>query len=97
MVPDLGKLSSFRSQVDKICEKYGVSRVRVFGSVAKGSAGVRSDLDLLIALAPHRTLLDVIGFEQDVAALLDCRVDVVVEGGIHPMLEAAVLREARAF
>ncbi len=97
MVPDISKLSALRRQMSAIGTKYGVSKLRVFGSVARGSAGATSDVDLLAALEPHRTLLDLIGFEQDIADLLGCKVDVVVEGGIHPMLEARVLNEARHF
>jgi predicted nucleotidyltransferase len=41
-----------------------------------------------------RSLLDLVGFEQALEDELRTRVDVIVEGGIHPMLQPTILREA---
>jgi predicted nucleotidyltransferase len=43
-----------------------------------------------------RTLLDLVGLEQDLTELLGRKADVVVEGGISPYLEARILSEAIA-
>lgn len=40
-------------------------------------------------------MLDVIGFWQDVAALLGRPVDVVTDGGISPYLRRRICEEAR--
>jgi predicted nucleotidyltransferase len=40
-------------------------------------------------------LLDLVGFEQALEDELGTSVDVVEEGGIHPMLESTILAEAR--
>jgi predicted nucleotidyltransferase len=73
---------------------YGIRRVRLFGSVARGEAGPESDLDVLVDVEVGRSLLDLVGFEQDLEALLGRRVDVVTEGGLSPYLEARILQEA---
>jgi predicted nucleotidyltransferase len=77
-----------------LAAKYGIRRVRVFGSVARGDTRADSDLDVLVDFEPGRSLLDQVGFRQDLEELLGHRVDVVSEGGISPYLEAEVLREA---
>ena len=94
-MPTLESLSAMRPQIEAIGREFGASRVRVFGSVARGTAREGSDVDLLVAFEAGRTLLDVIGFEDEVAALLGGKVDVVEEGGLNPAIEASVLREAR--
>jgi len=68
----------------------------VFGSLARGDNRDGSDLDLLIDLAPGRSLLDLIAIKQDLEDLLGVRVDVVTERSISPYLRDAVLREAVA-
>lgn len=70
--------------------------MRVFGSLARGDNRDGSDLDLLIDLAPGRSLLDLIAIKQDLEDLLGVRVDVVTERSISPYLRDAVLREAVA-
>lgn len=36
----------------EVCQRYGVVRLDVFGSSARGTAGPGSDIDLLYTLAP---------------------------------------------
>ena len=40
----------------EVCERYGVARLDVFGSVAEGEAGPSSDIDLLYVLKPGTRL-----------------------------------------
>ncbi len=54
----------------------------------------RSDVDILVQLDDGRSLLDQVGLKQDLEQLLGRKVDVVVEGGISPYLEAQILSQA---
>ena len=73
----------------------GASRVRVFGSVARGEARPSSDVDLLVDLEPGRSLLDLGALLMDLRHLLDWDVDVVTEAGLRPRIRQQVLAEAR--
>lgn len=68
--------------------------MRVFGSVARGEADERSDVDFIVDLEAGRSLLDLGGPLMDLRELLGCRVDVVTEGGLKPRVRDRVLREA---
>ena len=92
-LPDL--LRNQREKILAIASRFGARNVRVFGSVARGQQELGSDVDLLIDMAPGRSLLDLIGFEQEITHLLGCSVDIVVEGGISPYLEHRILAEAK--
>src|SRR5437879_8370791 len=83
-----------RSEIERLAAGYGAHDVRLFGSVARGEARSKSDLDVLVAFEPGRSLFDLVGFEQDLEELLGCEVDVVSEGGISPYLEDRILAEA---
>jgi len=74
--------------------RHGVRSVRVFGSVARREQRPDSDLDLLVDMEPKRSLLDLIGFAQDVEEALGRHVDAVTEGSLSPYLRDRILAEA---
>ena len=59
-----------REEILRIARRRGACSVRVFGSIARGDAGPESDLDLLVAWEPGRSLLDYAGPVQDLQELL---------------------------
>jgi predicted nucleotidyltransferase len=95
MSPTIGNLQAASRQITEIAGQFGVSNIRVFGSVGRGTATEGSDVDLLVEMDPGRSLLDLIGFEQELQDHLGLDVDIVVEGGIHPMLKRTILAEAK--
>ncbi len=89
------QLDQHASEILQLGARHGAINVRVFGSYARGNPGPDSDLDLLVQMESGRTLLDLVGFQQDVADLLGIPVDVVSEGGLSRYLRDAVLADAR--
>ncbi len=87
-------LMSKRDDVLRIAARHGARNVRVFGSVARGDADEKSDIDLLVEFEPGRSLLDHAGLWMDLQELLGCKVDVVSERGIKPRIRERVLQEA---
>jgi predicted nucleotidyltransferase len=94
-MPTAEYVRSQREAIWRIAAQYGVRKIRIFGSVARGEARADSDLDLLVDLEPGRSLLDQVGFEQGLEELFGCEVDVVAEGGLSPYLEARIVAEAK--
>ncbi len=74
---------------------HGVRDVRVFGSVARGEETDRSDIDLLVDLEPGRTLVDLIGFQQEAEAILGVKVDAVAPRFMKRRVRARAIRDAR--
>lgn len=72
-------LASHADEVKRIGEGYGVSNIRVFGSVAHGTDHSTSDIDLLVDVAPGRGYFAVGAFQADVESLLGFPVQVVVD------------------
>jgi len=73
----------------------GAARIGVFGSRARGQAQPQSDVDVLVSLAPHRDLLDLIAIRDHLSELLGLPVDVVTESGLRPDAREAILRDTR--
>lgn len=88
------RLSARREAILEVAARHGASNVRIFGSVARGTAGPESDIDLLVELEPGRSLLDHAALVLDLQNLLGCRVDVATERGLRPRIREQVLREA---
>ncbi len=88
-------IDKFSRQLQDITSKNGALNVRLFGSMAKGTATPSSDLDLLVDLAPGRDLFDLIGMKQEIEALTGLKVDIVTERSLSKHLREKILHEAR--
>jgi uncharacterized protein len=89
-----GVVNAKREEILATAGRHGAYNVRVFGSVARGEAGARSDVDFLVQLEPGRSLMDLGGLVSDLQDLLGCGVDVVTENGLRQDIRKRVLREA---
>lgn len=91
---NLEELRQHKSEILRVTEGYGISNVRVFGSVARGEADEESDVDLLVHVPETLSLLRFAGLCNRLSEILETKVDVVPEGGISPYLREQILREA---
>jgi uncharacterized protein len=89
-------LQSKRSQILQIAARHGARKVRVFGSVARGTARRNSDLDFLVDMAEGRTLLDHAALILDLERLLKRPVEVASERGLRRLLRKEALKDAIA-
>jgi predicted nucleotidyltransferase len=94
-IPTLEELRARREEILGIARIRGAHNVRVFGSVARGDAGVDSDVDLLVEMEPGRSVLDVSELILDLQEALGRRID-VVEIRQPSLLAAEILRGAVA-
>lgn len=92
----LALLRRSRRRLLSVARHHGVRSVRVFGSVARGEDEATSDVDLLVDLDPDRTLLDLIGFQQEAEDVLCLPVDVAAPRFMKQSVRARALAEARA-
>jgi uncharacterized protein len=88
------ELRSRRDEILRITAKHGAWNVRVFGSMARGDADERSDIDFLVDLETRRSLFDLGGLLMDLQPLLGRPVDVVTEKGLKSRIRNRVLDEA---
>jgi len=69
-------LAEIKQKAVPILKASGVTRSSVFGSYARGEAREDSDIDILIEFPKGKSLLDLIGLEQDLQDALGKKVDV---------------------
>lgn len=79
-----------------VCGRYGVARLMIFGSVARGTAEPSSDVDVLYELQPGRRLgWEIEDLSDELSDLFGRPVDLVSRAALHERLRAAVLAEAQ--
>ncbi|MBC7258604.1 MAG: nucleotidyltransferase family protein [Chloroflexi bacterium] len=87
----LRALARFR---DTRRDEYGIVRIGVFGSVARGEFTETSDVDVVVELA-HPDLLLLVGIKQELEELLHRPVDVVRHRErMNPHLKERIQKEA---
>lgn len=74
-----------------------VRKVLLFGSQLEGTAGDKSDVDLLLDITPGAKLgmFDLHDIEQDFSAALHKEVDITTPNGLDDFIRDDVLRKAR--
>jgi predicted nucleotidyltransferase len=77
-------LGAHREALRQLVSRYGLSRPRVFGSVATGTDGEDSDLDLLVEPAAQTSLFTLGGLQVDAEELLGVKVSVLTPNGLPP-------------
>lgn len=88
-------VSSRREQILALAAKRGAHNVRVFGSVARGTADENSDIDFLVEIEQNTSLMDLGGLLMDLQQLLNRKVDIVTERSLHWYIRDKVLAEAK--
>jgi len=78
-----------------ICRQNDVSMVGVFGSMARGEARKKSDIDLLVRFSKRKSLLAVVRLERELSEALGRKVDLLTEGALSPYLRDRILKEMR--
>ena len=74
---NFAQIQQFAPQIIGIAKKYGISKIYVFGSVARGESTSHSDVDLLVEMQDGASLFGVAGFCFETELLLGLQVDVV--------------------
>lgn len=71
------KLRQYAPQILQLAHEHGITRVFVFGSVARGESTARSDVDLLVEMKEDASLFEMAGFGYEAEKLLKVQVDVI--------------------
>ncbi len=83
-----------RKHKEEITKKFGVERIGIFGSYAKGNAKEESDLDILVVFYPqYKTFDNYMDLKFFLEEALGEKIDLVTEGGLKERLKDRILKE----
>ena len=73
-------IDEIRKKTVPLAKHYGINRMSLFGSYARGEADEESDVDIVIDRGQLRGLIQYFSFVHDLEEQLNCHVDVVTTG-----------------
>lgn len=78
----------------ELSERFGVTRLALFGSTARDTANRESDIDILVSFAGIASSAQYFGVQFLLEDQLGCRVDLVTEKALRPELQPYIMQEA---
>src|SRR5690625_2281754 len=88
----MNNLEHIKSQIKPVLVKYGIKKVGIFGSSARGESVV-NDLDLLVKIEKEISLLEFIELQQNLEDTLGMRVDLEEYDAMKPALRDDILKD----
>ena len=85
------QIDEIKKMLIKVLREHGVKKAALFGSIVRGEATERSDIDLLVEFEGRKSLLDLAGLKLELQELLKKKVDVVTYKSLHPLLKEKIL------
>ena len=73
-------VNEIKNKITPIAKEYGIGRMSLFGSYARGEAKDDSDIDFYIERGRLKSLLQYFAFVDELENVLHCHVDVVTTG-----------------
>ena len=83
-----------RDRLKQLCREFGVERLRVFGSAARGDERPESDVDLIADFRDAKGFFELVDLEDRLSEVFGRPVDLLTEGGISPHMRDAILANA---
>ena len=83
-----------RNRLADLCQRHGVTRLRLFGSAVRGEERPDSDIDILVDFENPVGFLELIRFENALSEFFGRSVDLVTEPGLSPFIRDSVLSSA---
>lgn len=87
-------LEILSSHLEEIRQKFDVTSLALFGSVARGQAGADSDLDILVEYAKTPGLFGFLDLKEYLEDLFCLPVDLVTVNALKKQLREKILAEA---
>ena len=78
-----------------ILKKHGAKKIEIFGSYARGEQKEKSDLDVIVEFEKRKSLLELVGIEQELEDNLGIKIDLLTEDSISPYLMEKIRKESK--
>lgn len=86
-------INEIKNRTVPIAKAYGIERMGLFGSYARGEAKDDSDIDLYIERGKLKSLLQYFAFVDELESVLECHVDVVTTGIEDKQFLSSIMQE----
>lgn len=88
----MGRKELFEEIVHLLKNK-GAKKIAVFGSYVRGKEEPESDIDIIVEFSERKSLMDIVGIEQELSEMLGIKADLLTEKSISPYLIDRIKKE----
>ncbi len=81
--------------VVSILVRHRVKKIAIVGSYARDEAKPESDIDIIVEFSERKSLLDLVGIEQELSDALGVKADLLTEKSISPYLIDRIKKEMK--
>jgi len=80
-------------KIIQMLKEQGVKKIAIFGSYVREEENTESDIDILVEFSDRKSLLELVGIEQELSERLGIKVDLLTEKSISPYLIDRIKKE----
>ncbi len=80
-------------KITQALKNQGARKIAVFGSYIRGEEKPGSDIDIIVEFSERKSLLDIVGIEQELSEALGIKVDLLTEKSISPYIIDRIKKE----
>ncbi|KXK42066.1 MAG: Nucleotidyltransferase domain protein [Chlorobi bacterium OLB5] len=81
------------SEIVNYLKSQGATKIAVFGSYVRNEETPDSDIDVLVDFKQPITLFDFAGYQIELQEKIGKKIDLVMEGGMNPLVEKYALKD----
>ena len=81
------------NRIIRMLKNEGAKKIGIFGSYVRREEAPDSDIDVLVEFSDRKSLMDIVGIEQELSDALEIKVDLLTEKSISPYLIDRIKRE----
>ena len=86
---------TLQKHLDVLRDQYGIDRIGLFGSFARGEQNPKSDIDLLVEFSRPVGLFKFMELENQLSEILGAKVDLVTRNALKPRIGKRILDEVQ--
>lgn len=80
-------------KIVQVLKDRGARKIAIFGSYVREEEKPESDIDVIVEFSGRRSLLDLVGIEQELSDAMGIKVDLLTEKSISPYLIDRIKKE----
>ena len=85
--------SEIYKKIHEFLKNQGARKISIFGSYVRGEETPQSDIDIIVEFTERKSLLEIVGIEQELSEKLGIKVDLLSEKSISPYLIDRIKKE----
>ncbi|MBI5123553.1 nucleotidyltransferase domain-containing protein [Candidatus Roizmanbacteria bacterium] len=89
------KISFDQNQIENICSEQNIVYLGLFGSQARGEAGINSDVDVLIDFSETKSYFQLAKVQEELENIFQKKIDLVLKPNVKDVLRQNIFKDLK--